>query len=137
MCYDKDTSLLAWTLSYTIAWYLFNRNQNYDRWNASFILCFTTVQLIEAGIWCSKESNGASASEFVDLFTRLLLLALLMQPLIQSYMGYQYTPANENSLRSQLRPLLGVASLAFLALLFGGMWRIGTSTPGQFTSTVG
>jgi len=119
MCYDADTSLLAWTLAYSIAYFLFNRNKNYDRWNASFIICFTTVQLIEAGIWTSKDN-----SDLNDLLTRLLLLALLAQPLTQSYMGAVYT--NE--------AMLWAMTCVFVGVFIWGLWR---TSRGKFQSVTG
>ena len=121
MCFDTTSSLLAWSLAYSISWYLFNRNQNYDRWNAGFILCFTTIQLLEAGIWSSpsKSING--------LLTCLVLLVLASQPLMQSYLGYKSTG----------NTILLIMTFVVLAIFLWFTCRVATSKPGQFSSTPG
>lgn len=124
MCYDADTSLLAWTLSYSISYYLFNRNRRYDRWNAAFIMTFTTIQLLEAGLWTTlyEKENGLN-----DLLTRLILLALLMQPLTQSYMGARYTGS----------AILYMLSMVFVGIIAWGALRLWRSKPGQFSTNPG
>lgn len=122
MCYDVETSLLAWTLSYTIAWYLFERNRNYDRWIAGFVLCFTTVQLLEAGLWYTLKTRD---SDLNNLLTRLLLIILLLQPLVQTYLGYKYTSSG----------FLGILSYVFLGVLVWGLFKIWRSS--KFSSDVG
>jgi hypothetical protein len=128
MCFNYEASFLAWTLSYSIAYYLYNRNRNYDRWNAGFIIAFTTIQLLEAGLWYSityrKEQTPFNPN---DLLTRLILIALLSQPLIQSYMGAKYTQST----------LLSLLCFVFLGMLIWGFWRIAKSKPGQFSSAPG
>lgn len=85
MCFNASSSLAAWAIANSIAFYLWNRNRKYDRWNAAFIFTFTLIQLLEAGIWSTDKESLNS------LFTGLILLALLAQPLVQSYMGFKYT----------------------------------------------
>ena len=124
MCFDTQSSLLAWSITYSIGVYLYFRNKNYDRWNAAFIMAFATIQLLEAGIW---ESIYRKKIELNDLLTRLILLTLMAQPLIQSYMGYRYTKES----------ILALMSWVFLGLFIWAIYRIGTSNSGQFGSTQG
>lgn len=126
MCFDEASSLLAWTLSYTIAWYLYNRNQNYDRWNAMFIMCFTTIQLIEAGIW-STYGDPTSSSSINELLTKLVLLVLISQPLFQSYSGYSATGSS----------MLGLMSVVFLAILMWTIYRLSRAECGQYSTAPG
>lgn len=121
MCFDRNSSLVAWSLAYSISWFLFLRNKNYDRWNAAFILCFTTIQLLEAGMW----SNPSQSIN--ELLTMLVLLVLVSQPLVQSYMGYTYTKSN----------VLMVMCLVFLGIMLWSLYRIATSSKGQFSSAPG
>jgi hypothetical protein len=127
MCFDSQASLLAFSLSYTIAWYIFERNRNYDRWLAGFIIAFSMIQLLEAGLWKTIERPTDHSGELNDLLTRLILLALLFQPFIQSYLGYKYTGAS----------ILAYMAIAFALILCLAFYRTYTSSPGQFNSFVG
>lgn len=124
MCFDPNSSLLAFAICYSIAFYLFYRNKGYDRWNAAFILVFSLIQLIESGLWVTIYDNNEAMN---DLLTRLVLIALLLQPLTQSYMGATYTGSK----------VLYVLSFIYLLMVVWGFWRIAKSKPGQFQSTVG
>jgi hypothetical protein len=129
MCFDKDSSLLAWTLSYSISMFLFYRNRGFDRWNAGFIICFATIQLLEAGLWAGIEENtkGNHSKDMNDMLTRIILLALVCQPLIQTYMGYKYTKAS----------ILGILSYVFLGIILWTALRLWKSKKGEFSSAPG
>jgi len=86
MCINKEISLVAWVVATALSVYLWQRNKNYDRWNASFIVTFSTIQLLEAGLWYSLENNYNTS-----MLTKIVLIALWMQPFIQSYAGYRQT----------------------------------------------
>lgn len=124
MCFDANSSLLAWVISYSIAYYLFYRNRRYDRWNAAFILVFSLIQLLEAGLWTSLIDANTSMN---DLLTRLVFIVLLLQPLVQSYMGATYTKAQ----------ILYVLAVIYLAMLVWGLYQISISKPGQYHTSVG
>lgn len=85
MCYSTQSSLIAWIISLLIGIYLWNRNRNYDRWNASFIWAFSAVQLWEAGIWSSTTNLQT------NFYLKLLLISLLAQPLVQTYWAWRTT----------------------------------------------
>lgn len=127
MCFDSQSSLLAWTLSYTIAWYLFNRNKNMDRWFAGFIIIFSSIQLLEAGIWTSLENSNGHHPEINDLLTRLILVVLMLQPFFQNYLGYRFTKSK----------ILGLYALLTAGMVVYALYRVGTSTKGQFSSSKG
>lgn len=134
MCFDKDSSLLAWTISYTIAMFLFYRNRNFDRWNAGFIICFATIQLLEAGLWSvyEEKTKNEHSKEITDLITRLILIALVTQPLFQTYLGYKHLP-KENAISDGLKLMCFV----FIGILLWSFYRIWKSKPGEFSSQPG
>ena len=119
MCYSAESSLTAWLLANAAALLLFCRNQNFDRWNAAFIAVFSSVQLLEAGLWLGLANS---------LLTQLVLLVLFLLPLVQSYMGARLT---------------GSALLGYLAMLYVVLFvftlaaRVLPAAPGQFRSCVG
>lgn len=129
MCFDSDSSLLAWTLCYSIATFLFHRNVGFDRWNAGFIICFSTIQLLEAGIWLTQDqkTKDQHSKELNDLLTRVILLALVCQPLFQTYLGYKYTKST----------VLGVLSFVFLGIILWTVMRLWKSKKGEFSSSPG
>ncbi|ALX27592.1 membrane protein [Golden Marseillevirus] len=86
MCFSLESSLCAWALSIAFVVLLWTRNKLYDRWNASFLLCFSTIQLVEAGLWYNLGSQGSNKA-----LTSTILPLLLLQPLVQNYMGWKTT----------------------------------------------
>ena len=124
MCFSIESSLSAWATANVISVYLYCRNKNYDRWNAGFISTFTTIQLLEGGVWYSLENKKKSLN---DLLTRLILIALLLQPLVQTYLGYTHTKS----------AFLGILSYIFIGMLVWGLLRVCKSPKGSFSSSVG
>lgn len=88
MCIDQQSSLNSFIFSICCSCFLFFRNTQFDIRNASFIISFTTIQLLEYFIWKSIESNNSENNEY---YTRLLPIVLFSQPLIQTYFSYTYT----------------------------------------------
>jgi hypothetical protein len=74
-------------------------------------MCFTTIQLLEAGIWYSLKEN----SKFInELLTRLIVITLYLQPFIQTRFGFLYTGSG----------LLEMLSYVFFAIIIYGFYRI-------------
>ena len=115
MCFNKETSIGAWLISLVLAFYLYIRNKNYDRWNAGFIVTFTTIQLLEAGIWFSLETHNSNLG---NIFTKCVLVVLLLQPLVQTYLGYEFTHAY----------ILYVMSFVYLGLVVWAIYKVTTIT---------
>lgn len=124
MCFDTQSSLVAWVVAVVIAIYLFYRNQNFDRWNAMFILCFTLIQLAEAGIWWNDPSKPSDTNEWL---TMIILLILLAQPLVQSYFGFIYTGSE----------MLGFLVAVFLLIFGYSLYRTLAAKQGQFYTEIG
>lgn len=121
MCFNVQVSLLAWVISVAISCYLIHRNRNYDRWNAAFILSFSSIQLLEAGLWVTTDPETNSS------LTKLILLVLVSQPLVQCSFGYLYTKA----------PLLLWMAMLFGFIFLWALYRVLTAQPGQFKTEVG
>ena len=122
MCFNVESSLSAWAISNAIALYLYARNEKYDRWSAGFIAVFSTIQLLEAGLWWNGDSNNSN-----ELLTRVILLVLILQPLAQSYLGYRFTKNDT---------LKYMSYVCFGALLWT-FFRLGSARSGQFSATLG
>lgn len=118
MCYDTVSSLTAWTAANIISVVLYARNRNYDRWNAAFITCFTTIQLLEAGVWAGGNDEA---------LVQMMLVALLAQPLVQSGMGYAFTKND----------LLLFMTIMYFAMMLWGLWRVAFSKKGDFGASRG
>jgi len=125
MCFDWQSSLTSWAISTGASWYLYKRNKNYDRWNAGFITCFSTIQLLEAGIWKTDPSKGVTENN--ELLTKLILVGLSAQPLVQTYGAYVFTQET----------VLWYATWVFVGFLIYSIWRILKAKPGDFYSTIG
>ncbi len=121
MCFNAESSLTVWVFSIVIAVYLYQRNRNYDRWNSSAIIVISTIQLLEAGLWTSLDDPKKN-----DILTRLVLLTLLAEPLVQSYMGYRYTKS----------VYLQIFTYIFVGFFIWGLIRVLSAKPGQFHSDV-
>lgn len=124
MCFSVQASLIAWLIADAIAIYLWVRDRRYDRWNAVFIITFSLIQLMEAGLWRSLQVDSAMMNAII---TSLIPLALLAQPLVQSYMGYRFTGSVI---------LLSIAVLV-IAIIIGTIVRIATTPLSSFQSTIG
>ena len=132
MCFDSGSSLLAWSLALSISYYLYHRNRRFDRWNAAFIMTFTLIQLLEAGLWQTIGPDGVaiqSRRQTNELLTKMVLLALLLQPLVQSAMARSYSPSSSSS-SSTLKVLV----IMFVAFLAYGFLRVLSASSGQFTT---
>lgn len=121
MCFNFEASITVWLISVIISTFLYNRNRNYDRWNAGFILIVSTIQLLEAGLWLNLNNENINS-----LLTKMILLVLLAEPLTQCYLGYKFT----NSM------ILMVLSYVFLGFFIYGIIRCITAKPGQFHTSV-
>lgn len=124
MCFSVQASIVAWIVANVIAVYLWIRNRHYDRWNAVFIMTFTLIQLMEAGLWRSIQIDNATLNAII---TSLIPLALLAQPLVQSMMGYWSTGS---TILLSLGVLVG-------AIMIGTIIRIADTPVSVFSSIVG
>ncbi len=138
MCFSARSSFVAWGISVAIAVYLYKRDKNYDRWNASFIACFSAIQLFEGILWKGPLAPGHEKSDgdasINCTVTKLILIFLLLQPVSQSYGAYKSSP---NS-------ILFVLILIYLLILTGTAAQVGgigttfgSNSSDSFRSTIG
>lgn len=83
MCYSFKASITAWIIALVSCLYMLSYPEIYGTWIPLFILTFSQIQILEAIIW----SNGNKNTET----TRLLMFFLLLQPLVNSFLGYRNT----------------------------------------------
>ena len=88
MCFSAEASFIALFICVGIAILLWNRNHTFDRWNALFILSFALIQLWE-GLWWMGERGGSPYDS--NVLVSLIFITLLLQPVAQSYGGWQTT----------------------------------------------
>lgn len=120
MCYDIQSSLSAWLISNCSAIYLYKRNRHYDRWNSYFIISFSTIQLLEAGIWWTQKEGLPSVAN--ELLTKSVLLVLLSQPFVQSYFGAKETQSE----------LLKYMTIIYASMILWGLYRLAKAPKGSF-----
>lgn len=124
MCYSFEVSITTWFVGVAISIYLYERNKDYDRWNALFVFTVITMQLVEAFLWKTIQYKN---KYFNSIFTAIALVALMVQPLVNSYMGYLYT--------NQI--LLFYMTFMYILIIFFTLVRITTTSLSSFHSDIG
>lgn len=122
MCLNAQTSLLTWGMAVMVAVYARNQNSMSAYWVANLVLMFTTIQLLEGLIWLNYNNTRLKS-----ILTKLILVALLAQPVVQWYMAYK----THNTQFTKYMTWLYIAILAGVILYVlgnNGQW---TSTRGQ------
>lgn len=90
MCWNKEVSLITYIVVTVLVIILYRRNKGSDRHLAIFSAVFVTIQLLEFFAWLSIERKQQKGSRKLnDVVTRLILLALWAQPLINTFMAYR------------------------------------------------
>jgi len=119
MCYNSETSLISYIVSTSTALYVINGGTDIKKILGGILLIFCTIQLLEFLIWTQRKRNnlsynsrqavqsGADNRMSSDVITRLILVALWLQPLGLTYLTYRYGNSNK---------LLAIALLVYLTL---------------------
>lgn len=128
MCQSAKTSLVAWLVAVVISMIILTTGKKNAKWNAFFILTFITIQILEFFVWHFRKQEGLSSSADEarrsgcgsdknigsgDSMVRLILIALWLQPLIQTYMAYKYG--------SGYKPQLMVITIVYFVMV---IWSI-------------
>ena len=72
--------------------YLYQRGGQYDYWNASFIISYSLIQLVEYYIWRNKETKNDTSRE--SNIVKNIPLILYSQAIVQSVGGLYYKPGD-------------------------------------------
>src|SRR3990170_2672359 len=86
MCWNKEVSIVTFIVVIIIVIIMYKRNNGSDRHLALFSIAIVTIQLLEFFAWLSIEKRNRNLN---DLVTRLILITLWAQPLINSFMAYK------------------------------------------------
>lgn len=77
MCYDKRSSLQAFFFSQVIGWWGFSKGLF---WASTFLLVFSTVQLVDAFLWMSQKNKTVNL-----LISRFVLPILFISEVLVAY----------------------------------------------------
>jgi len=84
MCWNKEVSIVTYIIVIVLVIILYRRNKGSDRHIAIFSAVFVTIQLLEFFAWLSLEQENRKLN---DLVTRLILIVLWAQPLVNTVMA--------------------------------------------------
>lgn len=89
MCWNFEISFLTGLISYIIAFYIWARNYQNDRWHSIILFTFSSIQWMDAIIWYNV-NNKSSIENFTKIVVTLFIpLILALEPLSSMY-GAKY-----------------------------------------------
>jgi hypothetical protein len=113
MCWNKEVSLITYIIVIVLVIILIRRNCGADRHLAIFSAAFVTIQLMEFFAWLSIERQDRTMNQLV---TRLILIFLWAQPLINSYMALRGIKNGDK--HAQLSRTILIVCVILFAVLF-------------------
>jgi len=122
MCWNKEVSVVTYVTVMVLVIILYKRNKGSDRHIALFSAAFVTIQLLEFFAWLSIENKDKKLN---DLITRIILIALWAQPLVNSLAA----------MSKSLNPILITGSIIWGLLFYASI--INASSPEEFKSEKG
>lgn len=101
MCWNKEVSIITFITVIVFVIILLRRNVGSDRHLAIFSAAFVIIQLLEFFAWLSIEKKDRKLN---GLVTRLILICLWIQPLINTFMALKeyMNPTNQESSDSEI-----------------------------------
>lgn len=126
MCFSPEVSLIAWIFGAVGGYLLYKRGEKYDKWNAYFIWTFTFIQFLEFLLWLVVGKSDVFSRRINSIITFIVLVALLLQPLIQVWQYSIYNPNTINKILTYVF-LFGAVAIPIVALM----------NKTQFITTVG
>lgn len=88
MCINKEYSLSALLISWSIGIYLLYRNHDLDRWNGLFLITFATMQLFDFILWILYDSGNFNHPANL-IISKYLIPILLVFEILIVYIGSQ------------------------------------------------
>ena len=76
MCWNKEVSIISFSLISLVCYSLYQRNLPNDRLMSIFIMCYGTVQLFEFFIWIGIENNNIMLNKIFSILINILLFTL-------------------------------------------------------------
>jgi preprotein translocase subunit SecG len=134
MCWNKEVSLITYVTVVVIVIILYQRNVGSDRQLALFSLAFVTIQLLEFFAWISIENQNRKMN---DLVTRLILIALWAQPLINSYLAYKVVSKEEPTETNKNFKWILTAMVIMFTIFFIYSIYMASSNKTKFSTTTG
>jgi len=137
MCWNKEVSLVTFIVVIIIVIILYTRNISSDRHLAIFSAIVVTVQLLEFFAWISIEKGNKNMNSLV---TRMILIVLWLQPLINTIMAYNDVRKEGSNGKGEKvnhkwkKTILIICFVVFGILAINGIIN---STKGEFSSKPG
>jgi len=134
MCKNEQVSLTSFLVAGIIGLYLITVDQKSIKALGYFLLTFILIQLLEFFIWNNRRNQGLSydASDALaygkkgdpcnlnapssEFLTSLIVIALWLQPLVQTYMAYKY--GRETIFRPLIIMFLAIYAITFIYAIF-------------------
>jgi hypothetical protein len=137
MCWNKEVSLVTFIVVIIIVIILYNRNVGSDRHLAIFSAIVVTIQLLEFFAWLSIEKGDKNMN---SLITRMILIVLWLQPLINTIMAYNDVNRDGSKNKGEEVNHKWKKTILIICLFIFGVLAINgiiTSTKGEFSSKPG
>jgi len=110
MCFDANTSLATFSISFLSAAYLYNKNNKLDKFLAVATILIGLMQLLEFFIWKNQQ-----CSQINHMLSLLIIVLLTMQPIL----GLNYYNKLFNRFNKKAVALYSLASLLFTGYNIG------------------
>ena len=91
MCFDANTSLATFSISFLSAAYLYNKNNKLDKFLAVVTILIGLMQLLEFFIWRNQQ-----CSQINHMLSLLIIVLLTIQPILGVNYYNKLVPMNES-----------------------------------------
>lgn len=117
MCFTAKASVTSWWILVLIAFFLWYRNERYDRALAVFVFTLGLIQLIEYGIHSGADPSQSGQALFITLWLQCLVLAISVFIFINSIHDSDNTTLTQNVVQTIAGWNLFLFSVVFVVAL--------------------